>query len=931
LPAHAVGILLILSPAFLLACVCLGPVVFGGMVPGSLDIYAFFFQVGLQLRHAYTTGQLPFWSPSSLAGTPFLADPASAVFYLPNILLFRLFSSADAIRATVLLHIFTAYFGTYAFLRAVGVGRAASQYGALSYAFSGFVLFTVQLLPILMVASLLPVHFFLGHQTLSTQRGSGRLLYAAGFAAAVALDVLIGFPQGTYYSLLAVSAYMVALSVNKQTLARPHGLVSYARKLVLWLGIPALIGVALCAIQLLPTLEFVRWTDRAAGYPIGLTIGGLSPSAVWAFLGGGPLGELRTVYTGALGLALAGLALLLRPNRQTVFFAASAILALLLMTAVRNPIRELASLTLPGWRVFEDHVPTRALPYVVFCLAVLAAWALDRPRSTLRWLPVLVMLEMSAILVLIGIGRLKPDAAQLEVIHLQLRLLAILLALNVVLVYVWQTPWMRSRAKHLAVPSLIAVLILDLGLHYKSLGIQYINLAQTFPTSATSDFLTSHATSPSRFLSIARPSDWHRGYLDPAQAPRLLSANAGPVYGLEDVEGYNPLQMSRYREFLRAINNGAVDVDYHLGFLANALSPLVRYLNVKYLVTDAAVPLSARLVGPTEVSPGRTEVTIGTSAPLVRGLVVDSTLGNSVAVPQGTPVGAIIVTGSDGTSTRFMVRAGVHTAEYAYDRPDARQSIQHDRPAAIARSVPAGPDFQGHFYRAIVSFPQPTAVTQLRFELTAPEISWIIDQVTSDSESWRDSYTSMYEHNGVRILQANDVLPRAYLTHSVEQIAEGPAILARLQDPSFDVLQTVVLEEAPYAADAELGPTLTSDGRWMPLSTPEALAETADVQVKEPNQLKVHVSAQRPAMLVLSETFYPAWRAYVDGLPAHIYRANYLFRAVAIPAGEHQVEMRYESASFQLGLLISGGTLIVVLAAGCCYLLYARRRSPLSQ
>ena len=117
----------------------------------------------------------------------------------------------------------------------------------------------------------------------------------------------------------------------------------------------------------------------------------------------------------------------------------------------------------------------------------------------------------------------------------------------------------------------------------------------------------------------------------------------------------------------------------------------------------------------------------------------------------------------------------------------------------------------------------------------------------------------------------------------------------------------------------------------MPLSTPEALAETADVQVKEPNQLKVHVSAQRPAMLVLSETFYPAWRAYVDGLPAHIYRANYLFRAVAIPAGEHQVEMRYESASFQLGLLISGGTLIVVLAAGCCYLLYARRRSPLSQ
>jgi hypothetical protein len=166
------------------------------------------------------------------------------------------------------------------------------------------------------------------------------------------------------------------------------------------------------------------------------------------------------------------------------------------------------------------------------------------------------------------------------------------------------------------------------------------------------------------------------------------------------------------------------------------------------------------------------------------------------------------------------------------------------------------------------------------------------------------------------------------LTHAVEQIADGPGILARLQDPSFDPHHSVILDESLRDTDAELGePFATIGGQWTPLSTPDPLGETADVVVKDANQLKVHVNAQRPGVLVLSETFYPAWRAYVDGRPTHIYRANYLFRAVAIPAGAHEVEMRYESTAFQVGVLVSAGTLITLLAIGCSLWLRARRRS----
>jgi hypothetical protein len=473
---------------------------------------------------------------------------------------------------------------------------------------------------------------------------------------------------------------------------------------------------------------------------------------------------------------------------------------------------------------------------------------------------------------------------------------------------------------------MIALLIVDLALHYQRLDIQYQSLAETFRPSAVADSVLSHTTSPARFLSMTRAGEWYGAYFAPAKGSTLLSGNAGAVYGLEDLQGYNPLQLSRYQEFLSGVNNRVHD-DYHFSFVRNPLSPLLQYLNLRFLVTDPSVPLTTQLVGPTELNSGRTAAVLHISTRPLRGLVVDSALGNSTNVPQGTAVAQLVVVGSDGASTPFTLRAGVETAEWAHDRPDARQSIQHDRPAAIARNLPGGPDFQGHVYRAMFSFSQPTAISELRLELLAPQVSWIVDQVTSDADSWRDSYQSVYEGNGVRILQAEEVLPRAYLTHTVEQTQDATTILARLQDPNFDPRQSVILEEAPYGTDAGFGPPLTSDGRWISSSTTDAPSETADMQARDPNRLTIHVSAQRPAMLVLSETFYPAWRAYVDGHPAHVYRANYLFRAVAVPSGEHQVEMRYESAAFQVGLIISAATLIVVLVAGGCFWVYTRRRS----
>jgi uncharacterized membrane protein YfhO len=72
---------------------------------------------------------------------------------------------------------------------------------------------------------------------------------------------------------------------------------------------------------------------------------------------------------------------------------------------------------------------------------------------------------------------------------------------------------------------------------------------------------------------------------------------------------------------------------------------------------------------------------------------------------------------------------------------------------------------------------------------------------------------------------------------------------------------------------------------------------------------------QRAGWLVLSELFYPGWQVTVDGVPASLYRANYILRAVPLTAGSHRIEMWFMPDSFVLGAvlsLVSIGSLVMI-------------------
>lgn len=162
----------------------------------------------------------------------------------------------------------------------------------------------------------------------------------------------------------------------------------------------------------------------------------------------------------------------------------------------------------------------------------------------------------------------------------------------------------------------------------------------------------------------------------------------------------------------------------------------------------------------------------------------------------------------------------------------------------------------------------------------------------------RPGYVLAYEGE-VRIYENIDALPRAFLVPRVRVIpdeAERSAALLTL-DPRYEV----ILEE-PLAEPLPAAPTAP-----VPLAV-ESILHTA-------NEVLITYESPAPAMLVLADSYFPDWVAFVrppnavnpeqEEQALTIYRANGNFRAVQVPAGRHEVRFRYSPNQIKFGLYLS--------------------------
>jgi hypothetical protein len=152
---------------------------------------------------------------------------------------------------------------------------------------------------------------------------------------------------------------------------------------------------------------------------------------------------------------------------------------------------------------------------------------------------------------------------------------------------------------------------------------------------------------------------------------------------------------------------------------------------------------------------------------------------------------------------------------------------------------------------------------------------------------------------------------RAWLCTEVEVIAEDDMILRRIKDDGFDPLRTVILEEQPE--------------RWQP-SGDTTHPGSVEITHYEPNRIEMTAEVNKPAVLVLSENWYPYYRAWVNGEERKVYRADYTFRALPLEPGTHRIEFRYRSPYQKAGTWITFLSLALVGLVIALSLILVRRK-----
>lgn len=172
---------------------------------------------------------------------------------------------------------------------------------------------------------------------------------------------------------------------------------------------------------------------------------------------------------------------------------------------------------------------------------------------------------------------------------------------------------------------------------------------------------------------------------------------------------------------------------------------------------------------------------------------------------------------------------------------------------------------------------------------------------------WRDVLVSRDGHG--RVAENPAPLPRAWLARDWEVEPDWRAAFHRTLEEDFRYREAVVLGEPPGARPPE-----RLDGA------------TVRMVRREATEIEVESSAPAPAVLVLSELFYPGWSAEVDGDERRLLRADGILRAVEVPAGVHRVTLSYRPTNWTLALALSSGGAAALVAA--CAIGWRRRRRP---
>jgi hypothetical protein len=212
-----------------------------------------------------------------------------------------------------------------------------------------------------------------------------------------------------------------------------------------------------------------------------------------------------------------------------------------------------------------------------------------------------------------------------------------------------------------------------------------------------------------------------------------------------------------------------------------------------------------------------------------------------------------------------------------------------------------------------------------------------------DGSGGKERQKEWLEHEDYQILRNLDAFPRAWAVHEARFLKPIAGLERTDRDaPMLEILfandylwndttqrvydpHRIAWVEVDPARQAELFP-------FLPGHIPGG-SETVTVTYHSPQRVELEVDLQRPGLVVLADIFYPGWKLTIDEKPAPIYRTNRLMRGAAVKAGQHRLVYSYQPKSFIVGRGISLAALglLGVLAVAFHYRPVSRMIAPAEQ
>jgi hypothetical protein len=185
-------------------------------------------------------------------------------------------------------------------------------------------------------------------------------------------------------------------------------------------------------------------------------------------------------------------------------------------------------------------------------------------------------------------------------------------------------------------------------------------------------------------------------------------------------------------------------------------------------------------------------------------------------------------------------------------------------------------------------------------------VKYILTALEEPEEWWHNNLHKVYSEEGLNIYENLDVMPRAFLVHQAEVPGSDEAILARLTGEEFDLSSSILMEDESALARLE------SMGRG---TLPTEGKDEVKIIEYEANRVVIETTVSQAGFLFLSDVYYPGWRARLDGREETVYRADYLFRAVLVPPGQHVIEFAFDPLAFKMGLAVALTIVVALVAA----------------